>query len=180
MSSRALRKLQGKDDALLEQLGEMEEEDVPIPATKSKKKKNKGPANLFDLLQDEDKQDLSAEEQEPSDEPSPKKEESVPATKPKKKKKKKKPKKEEEEVINGKDEDDFDAALKEAHESLGITESDIAAAAAAGDSSDATAMSSGMKSLLSVEHRCLNPDNEMKKTFGSSAVQKENRYMPFF
>ena len=42
----------------------------------------------------------------------------------------------------------------------------------AADGND-TALSFNMRNLLTVEHHNLNPDNEMKKMFGSRVVQGE-------
>ena len=49
-----------------------------------------------------------------------------------------------------------------------------------GDGDDAM-FTCSMRNLLCVEHRNLNPDNEMKKMFGSRVVQGEpNRCVVFF
>ena len=62
--------------------------------------------------------------------------------------------------------DDVETAIKEVNEILG----ELPAA-----SSYHHTVFNQTRSLLTVEHRCLNPDNEMRKLFGSKVVQSDSR-----
>ncbi|XP_050395527.1 transcription factor 25 [Patella vulgata] len=94
--------------------------------------------------------------------------------KKKKKKKRKKGKENKPEATetargneNGEVEDEIDASLREVNQLLG----DIGTA---GDYTTSQ-ITYTMKALLSVEHKNLNPDNEMRRIFGSRVIQAEQR-----
>ncbi|KAK3085888.1 hypothetical protein FSP39_010034 [Pinctada imbricata] len=185
MSSRALRKLHGKQDidndisSSLPQDregSEEEGEELVIPKlTKGKKNKRAfAPVNPFELLDDEENEtenQVNNETNEQVDEQNStgncnSTNNNNQATKKKKKKKKKK-QKDGEKTANTNQEEDIEATIEEVNR---ILESSGAMA------TDQLTKSTGFtdnKALLLVEHKNLNPDNEMKRKFGSRVVQAE-------
>ncbi|OWF35632.1 transcription factor 25-like [Mizuhopecten yessoensis] len=170
MSSRALRKLQGKTHQEIDPLSVVShdsEEDSDSTkndeSTNRKSKKNKHkknvPLNPFELLEaeDNDQEVLNEEETLQAEQP-----ENQADTRKKKKKKKKKQKEKTNKVVD----EDFEASLKLAE---GADNADVN-----GDIPASTPITQNMRALLFVEHKNLNPDNEMRRIFGSRVVQGEN------
>ncbi|XP_066290795.1 ribosome quality control complex subunit TCF25-like isoform X2 [Branchiostoma lanceolatum] len=89
--------------------------------------------------------------------------------KKRKKKKKKKGGDKEDKGSQQNPEDDIDASIRAVNEMLGELPLQPAA------SSEHSTLPIGSKSLLSVEHRHLSPENEMKRIFGASTVRGEQR-----
>ncbi|WAR13303.1 TCF25-like protein [Mya arenaria] len=149
MSSRALRKLRGND---LDNLN--------IPEDISD-----GEADSLGEEEGNQSDDENQSDKEP-DQPEP--EPVQPAPKKKRKKKKKKNKEQEKndiEVIEG--EDEIDAGLREVNQLL-----DNANIGEANFSTTSEALPC-CKALLSVEHKNLNPDTELKRIFGSRVIREE-------
>ncbi|XP_060074538.1 ribosome quality control complex subunit TCF25-like [Ylistrum balloti] len=170
MSSRALRKLQGKTHQEIDPLtivGEESDSDTTENTENSNKKSKKkkptktAPLNPFELLEDEDddNEEVNEEVSLPTEQP-----ENQAGTKKKKKKKKKKQKEKQNKDVNV--EEDFEAILKAEGADPERTEVN-------GDISS-TPITQKMRALLFVEHKNLNPDNEMRRIFGSRVVQAEN------
>ncbi|XP_019629666.1 PREDICTED: transcription factor 25-like [Branchiostoma belcheri] len=179
MSSRALRKLRGEQGLpdIVADLGvdiSSEEEDVPQPVPTGRKKKKKPVQNPFDLLVDHDSVEEDVEESQENAEDSHVTESRPPPEgkaggKKRKKKKKKKGGDKEDKGSQENPEDDIDASIRAVNEMLGELPLQPAA------SSEHSTLPIGSKSLLSVEHRHLNPENEMKRIFGASTVRGEQR-----
>lgn len=195
MSSRALRRLQ-KDSGigfnLLEGNGKEDLNESSsvtdhngITSNKLKKmKKGKGasvPANPFELL-DKDAGDLSIasdkdiDSDENFEKPELDKEIVTPKTK-KKKKSKKKQKANNENTAPDSDstkkqdpQDEIEACVQEVNRILGEASVSIAHT-----NKDQDVKSTNMKSLLHVDHRNLNPENELMRIFGSQVVRGEQR-----
>nr|CAG4642723.1 EOG090X0BCY [Evadne anonyx] len=159
MSNRALRKLNGgKDDlsALASSLQLEEEIEEHVPKKSQKQKKV---INMFDLL-NENGENFAEESPPERENDSARSDSEVPppvrptGTKSKKKLKKKAKKQQVESEDVDFDEEFF---------------LDSAAACEAGNKAQAPAVRS--KSVLNIEQKSLNPDNELKKIFGSKVVQ---------
>ncbi|XP_045193322.2 transcription factor 25-like [Mercenaria mercenaria] len=177
MSSRALRKLQGNDLGALELPENLSEEDTDVQPqqNRSKKNKKKKPAveNLFELLNEAEDQ-LPEDDGNVSEEVDTKPDIVINQTSKQKKKKKKRKKGKEKEVTEAEnsakdDEDEIDASIREVNRILNngnLGEGEISAAA------DVNYNASN-KALLSVEHKHLNPENELKRIFGSRTIREE-------
>ncbi|XP_077993658.1 ribosome quality control complex subunit TCF25-like [Glandiceps talaboti] len=174
MSSRALRKLHGIQDSLptvdLERESSSDEEPELVD------RPSKTPfANPFLALTEDneesthqDEMDKEEVEVQQSDEVKPIKNEHTGARKKKKKKKKKKEQKEMNKTPVH-DEDEIDASIREVNVLLGeIPRNDDSEL-----SNYPVAMDT--KAVLWVEHKHLNPDNEMRRIFGSQIVRTEGR-----
>lgn len=176
MSSRALRKLQGKthqeidpltvsSDGSGEDSNNTSSKNVDIKTRKKKKNRLKEsvdvPVNPFELLVDEDNEpeDVNDEEETlPIEQP-----ESQTVTRKKKKKKKKKQKEKENKDLQAEEHlEDLDLGNGEGNAQLN------------GDDASSAPITQKMRALLFVEHKNLNPDNEMRRIFGSRVVQAEN------
>ncbi|XP_052815110.1 transcription factor 25-like [Mya arenaria] len=173
MSSRALRKLRGNDLDNLnipEDISDGEADSVNPACQKrnASKKKKANVGNLFDLLGEEEGNQSDDENQSDKEPDQPEPEPVQPAPKKKRKKKKKKNKEQEKndiEVIEG--EDEIDAGLREVNQLL-----DNANIGEANFSTTSEALPC-CKALLSVEHKNLNPDTELKRIFGSRVIREE-------
>ncbi|XP_061196986.1 ribosome quality control complex subunit TCF25-like [Saccostrea echinata] len=167
MSSRALRKLHGNQDLDVLENGKStddEEEDVDSEKRRSTKK-NRKPQNPFLLLGEEEEEDDNEENVEENT-PQEQVFKSETGVNRKKKKKKKKKKKSAEKDIDNED-DEIEASIKEVNrilENSGLGAESITKADNVNDSN---------KALLTVEHKNLNPDNELKRIFGSRVIQAE-------
>ncbi|XP_064610645.1 ribosome quality control complex subunit TCF25-like [Liolophura sinensis] len=185
MSNRALRKLQGKSDIFIPELkDDSSEENAPDPAAKSSSKKSKSRnlvTNPFELLNDSvgedspgaqnasNNSDLTEETAESANQ-----EDSQGANQNLQKKKKRRKKKGKsaaagKEMSQTVEEDEIDASIREVNRLLG----DLGTRSQEEDSSEQSLITSDMRSLLSVEHKNLIPDNEMRRIFGSRVVQAE-------
>lgn len=173
MSSRALRKLHGNQDLDIIKNGQNtdEEEEEEHESLVTCKKKNRKPINPFLLLGEEEDEHHSEENNEedavaPDQTSKPEVQEG--ATNKKKKKKKRKKKKSAEKEVDNED-DEIEASIKEVNRILENSghgaESLIMRVDTVNDS---------QKALLMVEHKNLNPDNELKRIFGSRVVQAES------
>lgn len=158
MSSRALRKLQGNQDI------KISTQDDDLDEKENNQESVCSSSNPFLLLEDDD-----ANCEEHSEEEKQETKTNVPVTGNRKKKKKKKKirektndKKEESEALN-----DIDSTLQEVEQILGGKNSAYI------QDTDQSTLTSSMKALLTVEHKNLNPDIEMKRIFGSRVVQAE-------
>ncbi|KAJ8302412.1 hypothetical protein KUTeg_018808 [Tegillarca granosa] len=181
MSSRALRKLQGHQELEIitgntnEEESEENEEILPLPKTKSKKKRT--PLNPFELLDNEenDMEDLKEHEQEDVMEETQQNEKKTTNSKKKKKKKKKKNKdatfEETRNIEEG--EDEIDASIREVNRILQSSGLPTTTANETELLQSTSPVTMNMRALLNVEHKNLNPDNEMKRIFGSRVVQAE-------
>ncbi|XP_067652237.1 ribosome quality control complex subunit TCF25-like isoform X2 [Haliotis asinina] len=202
MSSRALRRLQGDGDILSAVPVELvvdsdSPEEAEFQEVKSKKKnKRRKPAfNPFELLNDDveeepeliivepvkpaelnDEADVKQTKEngeknkEKTENPVEEDEENSPKAVTKKKKKKKKKKGKENDntaAPTGDGEDEIDAGIREVNRILGLTDQ------TSGGGVVVDTITSDMRALLNVEHRNLNPDNEMRRIFGSRVVQQE-------
>lgn len=184
MSSRALRKLKGKDDSLQNGNGGGDVSEGEDEETSESVSIEEPAVNKFDLLCDEDNSKESADSD--IDQISKKESESkvsavlanlaepntdqVEESSTKQKKKRKKKKKKGKEPIKILDEEDeIDASIREVNEILGELPQVNSNAVFDSDSN----VTMAMKALLAVEHKNLNPDNEMRKIFGSRVVQTE-------
>ncbi|XP_071814167.1 ribosome quality control complex subunit TCF25-like isoform X2 [Apostichopus japonicus] len=176
MSSRALRRIQGGETLVIPQrLSSSEEEDGNVAG------KGKNNRNLFDLLGENDsgseERNSDVEQKTESIEQKTEKEDAKQGAKKKKRKKKKKGGTPEEngkaihekESSNAEQEDEVDRGIREANEILGAESISMM------KSSSADNLGSAEKPLLFVEHKHLNPDNEMKKIFGSQVVKHDLR-----
>ncbi|XP_067133475.1 ribosome quality control complex subunit TCF25 isoform X2 [Centruroides vittatus] len=184
MSNRVLRKLHGDKDivASLGVEGMSESDDGGSQASGIVKKQLA--ANRFELLnsvehslsdteakEDDDRENEVSQEQ---DKNKLEKQDSIHSTdslKRKKKKKKKKIKSQRSTEDNLDDaEDEVEASVREVNKILGEPEN-IAVSNSA--SASPLEQSPFLQKLLNVDHRNLNPDNEMKKIFGSKVIQNE-------
>ncbi|XP_070537301.1 ribosome quality control complex subunit TCF25-like [Ptychodera flava] len=178
MSSRALRKLHGIQDDLPtvnpEECSSADEEIEVTPA----RNKSRTSANPF-LALGEDNDDLMDQDEVENEKSriSEEEEEEKPAkveerTGAKKKRRKKKKKSKDTAVISeqANHEDDIDASIREVNELLGeLPKTDI------NNVSIDSLVTMDTKALLGVEHRQLNPDNEMRRIFGSQIVRSDTR-----
>ncbi|XP_071957587.1 ribosome quality control complex subunit TCF25-like [Antedon mediterranea] len=177
MSSRAVRKLHGDSDLALlapvddDKESDISEDDGPAQPIKTK-------ANLFELLGDDEGivDDDIEEEEEKEDKKEDTEPKSTGAVKKKRKKKKKKKANEKKEQRNEENnvdenpEDEIDASIREVNKILGplpVTNGIM--------NTEEVPVSIGTRSLLSIEHKHLNPDNEMRRIFGSQVVRSEHR-----
>ncbi|XP_033729246.1 transcription factor 25-like, partial [Pecten maximus] len=173
MSSRALRKLQGKTHQEIDQLpvvsnesGEESDGTENNESTSRKSKKSKPtknvPLNPFELLEDEDnnEDDINDEEVLPTEQP----ENQTDTRKKKKKKKKKKQKEKANKDAHAEEDFEDDLMLRDGARNPEDN----------GDIPSSTPITQKMRALLFVEHKNLNPDNEMRRIFGSRVVQAEN------
>ncbi|XP_063441257.1 ribosome quality control complex subunit TCF25-like [Mytilus trossulus] len=160
MSSRALRKLHGRQE--LEGLTVDDE----IDEEECHEKTQTAVVNPFALLGD-DEEDDEIEETNDIENVVPKDIPQQGAKKKKKKKKKKNKEKVAEKFENGENMDEIDASLQEVERILGESKSTHI------QDTEQSTVTSSMKALLTVEHKNLNPDNEMKRIFGSRVVQAE-------
>lgn len=185
MSNRVLRKLHGDKDivASLGVEGMSESDDGGSQASGIVKKQLA--ANRFELLnsvehslsdteakEDDDRENEISQEQ---DKNKLEKQDSIHSTdslKRKKKKKKKKIKSQRSTEDNLDDaEDEVEASVREVNKILGEPEN----TAVVNNSATASSLEQSpfLQKLLNVDHRNLNPDNEMKKIFGSKVIQNE-------
>ncbi|XP_034255385.1 transcription factor 25 [Thrips palmi] len=184
MSSRVIRKLHGDKDiglgipgASLDRDGDCDSDgcaDSPVTFTGATKKK--AHVNPFDLLND---QSNSPSESDGQDEENHETEASIAQAghkaqesgKKKKKKKKKKSMKQQQNARSSEDnveDDEVERSVREVNRLLGE--------AAPAPSSHYDIYSSGNhKCSLGVEHKHLNPSNELKRIFGSKIIQAETR-----
>lgn len=172
MSNRALRKLHGTD--LMSQGVEIDESDEETES-KSGKESNRR-VNPFELLNAADEcpsQEDHDSEKEQNEVQT--KEQTDSKSKKKRKKKKKKGKEKqvnEEESLQKEAEDEIDASIREVNQLLNnanIGEDNYGSAA--GDVNFNA--STSYKTLLSVEHKNLNPETELKRIFGSRVIREE-------
>lgn len=183
MSNRALRRLQGSGgDLLIPDEGNLDSDDEPevpvVPSSKKKKKKKAAEvANVFDLLNEDDDGDKN-EDNEPqpdSDEndDTPMPDEPIKSNTKKKKKKKKKKGKDTVETTTApvEEEDEIEASIREVNR---ILNEGNASGPGINMVAKDSASSSCDKGLLSVEHKYLNHENELKKIFGSRVIQAEH------
>lgn len=171
MSRRALRKLQSgsKHSTDLEQQGLSESDDTDLSPTQNASKLRKTPTtNPYEVLErertpsdneakEDDDLDVDLDDDQKMDN------ENAPATDSLKRKKKKKKKK----VKETKDED-VEAVAQEVKEMLG--ETDHMSSTAPPSHHTPTAA----RSLLSIDYRHLQPENEMRRIFGSKVVQADS------
>ncbi|KAL5020913.1 hypothetical protein ScPMuIL_000068 [Solemya velum] len=178
MSNRALRRLQGTSEIILQGKSDdsdqsADEEVKPVSKSKKAKKRNK-PNNAFELLNAEENEDpeelaeaaitestVSNEEMKDIDQA-----DNSPAQSKKKKKKKKKKKTTQEESSADKvADDDIEATLREVEEIL------FKGKGAPNLIVDTSVPTFDTRGLLNVEHKNLNPDNELRRIFGSRVIQ---------
>ncbi|XP_071484807.1 ribosome quality control complex subunit TCF25-like [Diadema antillarum] len=201
MSSRAMRKLHNEPDiTLLSADQEDDAEDGVVDedemesghkAHKSSKDKKQKVINPFELLNDlDDGPALSDEEAESAaveksvseglQNGVEAREQSAAESKSKRKRKKKKKKQREKE--NGSqadgehpgDEDEIDAGIREVNEMLRLCPSLATSASTSSDHSSIKASHS--KPLMAIEHKHLNPENELRRIFGSNVIRSEQRH----
>lgn len=202
MSNRVLKKLQGVNDiGKLDAQSETEDE-APNVAASDARKSRQAAANRFELLtglsaeqslSDTAKEDDDRENEPPLARAAPQegplladeaprskleKQDSTQSTDSLKRRKKKKKKKKQlnsqhshEDRLHHAQEDEVAASVREVNRLLGEPENlpHVAAVTASVSSGPARAE----KSLLSVDQRNLNPENEMRRIFGSRVVQSE-------
>ncbi|CAE1313418.1 Transcription factor 25 [Acanthosepion pharaonis] len=185
MSSRALRRLQKDIIPLPGDNSDIKDNDVAEDDTFMQSalhnKKKIFAANPFDLLENSNPdEEINGCNDECTDQTPPvsnNEEEEKPQRKKvslQKKKKKKKPKNLRLIKENKSDytetmiEDEIDASLREVNAILGNITNGITEC-----TKQQSALSANCRSLLNVEHRNLNPDNEMKRIFGSRVIQSE-------
>lgn len=170
MSRRALRKLQSgsKHSTDLEHQGLSESDDTDISPTQNTSRLRKTSAtNPYEVLErertpsdneakEDDDVDVELDNEQKGDH------ENAQATDSLKRKKKKKKKKAKETK-----EEDVEAAVKEVKEMLGETDN-VSVVASASSSTPAP-----VRNLLSIDYRHLQPDNEMRRIFGSKVVQAD-------
>jgi len=157
MSLRALRKLQGREVLTFPTIEDDETEDE---VDESVNETSPVSQNIFSMLDDSDRNSNDEEDGTEVVAPSPKIENTNKNKKKKKKKKKKKPQKEDVE-------NDIDKVLESIN-----SPSDAASTSL---NSIATNSSSN-KSVLTIEHRLLNPENELRKIFGTRVLSGDSSY----
>ncbi|XP_017781090.1 PREDICTED: transcription factor 25 [Nicrophorus vespilloides] len=162
MSSRVLRKLQGGDKELVEE-GSDNDNELPSSGGARRKQLN---INRYDLLNQ-----LSHSESEVKEDDN-----ETEAVKRKKKKKKKKSGKSanvERSSEDNADIDEVERSVREVNKLLG--ESIIARSSSTGSGSKVERHSHSRKNILSIQHKHLNPQNELKRIFGSKIIQSEHK-----
>ncbi|XP_041454564.1 transcription factor 25-like [Lytechinus variegatus] len=199
MSSRAMRKLCYepdivlKDEVVNDEEEEIEDGEVQVAADdvvrpkKPKGKKKKKVINPFELLNDiEDAQSDGEEDAELPEDQNEKTDKTTEglqngldvqtATEVKsKKKKKKKKKKQKGGTSSGQadDEDEIDASIREVNEILKT--SPPLSTNVSSSSLDQGSRLTNSKPLLAIEHKHLNPENELRRIFGASVIRNEQR-----
>nr|CAG4646493.1 EOG090X0BCY [Macrothrix elegans] len=165
MSNRALKKLHGGKDELSAlastlQLDDEENDEMAIIAPTRANRKKKQAINMFDLL-NEDASDMgSADANSPENDESDGVVEPPSAqigTKPKKKTKKKK--KQQQQIIENEDDFDFESEFYVPEDSISN-----------GQNSKGSPRKIPEKNMLAVDQKNLNPENELKKIFGSKII----------
>ncbi|EFA01445.2 ribosome quality control complex subunit TCF25 [Tribolium castaneum] len=173
MSSRVLRKLQGDKD-IVDEISDTET-DIPVSGGARRKQLN---INRYDLLnqqshsESEVKEDDNETEAAKSCEGDPNHE----AVKRKKKKKKKKSGKHVNPQRSSEDNADIDEverSVREVNRLLG--ESHLPKTTSAPPFNTKHEKNVHNKNILSVQHKHLNPNNELKKIFGSKIIQAEHK-----
>lgn len=193
MSSRALRKIHGDESVVVPtnvegSSSEEGEDDATISVkVPEKKKKKNGPSNRFNLLIENDSgNDEKSEDESRENELNKTQTDETDDIKQGAKRKKRKKKKKKPASAQGNDrvvpestgekngpqdvEDEVDRGIREANEILGTTTLTSVKA------STAESCSSPQKPLLIIEHKHLNPDNEMKRIFGAQVVKNDLRH----
>lgn len=170
MSNRALRKLQGND--LITPDAELNESEDEHLESRVNRKRN---VNPFELLNAGDDCPSPEDHDSEGNEAVQMKEQTESKSKKKRKKKKKKGKEkqtQDEGIGNNDEEDEIDASIREVNKLLNnanIGEDNYSTGA--GDVNFNA--STSYKALLTVEHKHLNPDTEMKRIFGARVIRDE-------
>ncbi|XP_014661903.1 PREDICTED: transcription factor 25-like [Priapulus caudatus] len=188
MSSRALKKLHGSDELSIAGLVDVESDcedeldplQIPAECSQDGATDSRHVLNRFELLNDIDDDDADSSKSEPDVDLAEKQSQAkvtavkdAAQTKPKSKKKKKKKKNHKESSsLESKleNEDEVDASIRQVQEILGASDMSLEMPLTfIGD----LHVTKEMRSLLTVEHRYLNPDSEMKRKFGAKVVQTD-------
>ncbi|XP_076358427.1 LOW QUALITY PROTEIN: nuclear localized protein 1 [Tachypleus tridentatus] len=186
MSNRVLKKLQGEKDLAstigIDGLTDSDDASASqATAEGGARSKRQRPTNRFELLnsvehslsdteakEDDDRENEPSGDQERNKLEKQDSTQSTDSLKRKKKKKKKKMKNQKSTEDNLDDaEDEIDASIREVNKILGEPEQSAITCLVSGEKSPHE------KSILSVDYRNLNPENELRKIFGSKVIQAE-------